>query len=103
MQAVHVWEMSARTVYCCPICQPLRSASSGDQAPPVVGTGSAIAISAGLTPARQAALSAAKAAQTFRSHCAPDDPSGAELVPSTMTVAELKVGVSITPVCRTSL
>ena len=91
-----MWDMSARTVYCCPTCQPLISADPGDKKLPAGGrSSSAIAAAAGLSPARQAALSAAKVAQIFRSHCAPDDPSGTELVLSKMTVVELKVGAQV--------
>ena len=124
-QAVQVWDMSGRTVYCCPTCQPLRAPGSSSSRAPThnVAAGAALtprslavrpglllggnpspadAVAAGLSPARQAALAAATPAQPFRSHCAPDERSSLEATPVRMTVAELKVPW-ILPLCISSM
>ncbi len=86
-QAVHTWDMAARTCYACPTCQPLLPASSASPA-----SGAPLTAAAdGLTPARRAALAAASVArQPFRSHCAPDEPSELEKTPERLTVKELR-------------
>ncbi|KAI8465749.1 MAG: hypothetical protein J3K34DRAFT_435962, partial [Monoraphidium minutum] len=69
---VHSWDMAARTVYCCPTCQPLLEGTE-------------------VTPQRRASMAAAKVAKEFVSHCAPDDASDAP--PSKLTAPQLRAAL----------
>jgi len=67
---IRSWDIASRTAYACPTCQPLRHDSTPTE--------------------RQAIVSKAKGAVEFVSHCAPDDENVLLLLPSRMTVAQLK-------------
>ncbi|KAK9813207.1 hypothetical protein WJX72_010568 [[Myrmecia] bisecta] len=71
---IRTWDMAARTVYACETCQPL-----------IAGTE--------LPGGRAKALAAARPAQQFKSHCAPEPPE--HLRPSLLTVAELKAKLAV--------
>ncbi len=84
---VRTWDMAARTVYCCETCQPLNAVKGAAGAG---GSEAAVALS----PARAAALAAARPARVFVSHCAPDDPEDGDLAPDKVRAAVWRSGTA---------